>query len=122
VSNLYLHNVIITVIKEHRAIFSAEDLSNIQLVSKDFANMVPKVLCWLQVNFTPISQPQLGYKEQTHIDPHCIKMASVAMVYFGLDPGKFVRFLAGEYTGQHQDVWRSLNTVQDHVCVDMSSS
>jgi hypothetical protein len=68
VSNLYLHNVIIKVIKEHTATFSVEDLSNIQLVSKDFANMVPKVLCWLRVDFIPISQPQLGYKEQTHID------------------------------------------------------
>ncbi len=80
-SNLYLHNVIITVIKEHRATFSAENWSNIQLVSKDFANMVPKVLCWLRVDFTPISQLRLGYKEQTQIDPHCIKMASAAIVY-----------------------------------------
>jgi hypothetical protein len=42
-------------------------------------------------------------------------MASAAMVYFGLDPGKFVRYQVGEYTGQHQDVQHSLNTVQDHV-------
>jgi hypothetical protein len=47
VSNLYLHNVIITVIKEHRATFSAEDFSNIRLMSKDFLNMVSKVLHWL---------------------------------------------------------------------------
>jgi hypothetical protein len=115
VSDLNLYNVIITVIKENRATFSAEDLSNIQLLSKDLMNMVPKVLCWLRVDFTPISQPQLAHKEQTHIDPHCIKMASVAMVYLGLDPGKFVRYLAGEYTGQHQDVWRTVNTVKNHV-------
>ena len=43
--------------------------------------MVPKVLCWLRVDFTPISQLRLGYKEQTQIDPHCIKMASAAIVY-----------------------------------------
>jgi hypothetical protein len=115
VRNLYLHNVIITVIKECRLFISAEDFSNIQLMSKDFAKMVTKVFCWLRVDFAPICWPQLGYKEQTHIDPHRIKMASVAMVYFGFDPGKFVRFLAGKYTGHHQDIWRTLNTVQDHV-------
>jgi hypothetical protein len=46
----------------------------------------------------PISQPRLGYKEKTHIDSHRNKMASAAMVYFGLDPGKFVGFLVGKYT------------------------
>ncbi len=84
-------------------------------MDKDFINTVLKVLRWLQVDFTPIHQPRLGYKDQTHINPHCIKMASAAMVYFGLDPGKFVRYLAGKYTSQHQDVWRTLDTVQDHV-------
>jgi hypothetical protein len=84
--------------------------------------MVPKVLCWVRVDFTPICQPWLGYKEQTHIDPYCIKKASAAMVSFGLDPGKFVRYLAGKYTGQHRDVQCTLNAVQDHVTPeDMST-
>jgi hypothetical protein len=49
-------------------------------------------------------KPPLGYKEQTCIDPHCIEMASAAMVHFGLDPGKCVRFLVDENTGQHEDI------------------
>jgi hypothetical protein len=110
-----LNNVIVTVFEEQRAPFSAEDISNTWLVNKDFANIVPKMLCWLQVDFTPICQPRLGYKDQTYINPHCIKMASAAMVYFGLDPGKFVRYLAGKYTGQHQDDQRTLDAVQNHV-------
>ncbi len=114
-SDLYLHNVIITVIKEYRVNFSAEDLSNIRLVSKDFTNMVPKVLCLMKIDFTPIREPRLGYKEQNHIDPHCAKIASVAMVHFGLDPGKFICFLAGKYTGHHQDLRRTLDAVQDYV-------
>jgi hypothetical protein len=84
-------------------------------VNKDFANILPKVLRWLQVDFTPIHQPRLGYKDQTHIDPHLNKMASAAMVYFGLDPEKFARYLAGKYTGQHQDVQHTLNAVRNHV-------
>jgi hypothetical protein len=42
-------------------------------------------------------------------------MASVAMVHFGLDHGKFIHFLAGKYTGHHQDIHHTLNTVQDYV-------
>ncbi len=37
------------------------------------------------------------------------------MVYFGLDPGKFVRYLVGKYTGQNCNVQRTLDAVQDHV-------
>jgi hypothetical protein len=63
--------------------------------------MVPKVLCWVKIDFTPMREPCLGYKEKNHIDPHCVEMASAAMVHFGLDPGKFIRILAGKYTGHH---------------------
>ncbi len=75
--------------------------------------MVPKVLC-----FTPMCKPCLGHEEKNHIDPHLVKMASVAMVHFGLDPGKFIHFLAGKYTGHHWDVCRTLDAVQDYVTPD----
>ncbi len=42
-------------------------------------------------------------------------MASVAMIHFGLDPGKFVRFLLGKYTGQHWGVRRTLDAIRDHI-------
>jgi hypothetical protein len=35
-------------------------------------------------------------------------MASVAMIHFGLDPGKFVCFLLGKYTSQYWDVCHTL--------------
>ncbi len=40
------------------------------------------------------------------------------MIHFGLDHGKFVHFLSGKYTGQHQDVCCTLDAVQDHVTSD----
>ncbi len=63
VGDLHLYNVITTIIKECRVIFSKEDLSNLCLVNKDFANIVPKVLHWLQVDFTPLQDLHLGYKQ-----------------------------------------------------------
>ncbi len=45
-------------------------------------------------------------------------MGSVAMIQFGLDPGKFVRFLLGKYTGQHQDVCGTLDAIRDHITSD----
>ncbi len=95
VADVYLYNVITTVIKECRTAFSREDLANLCLVCRDFANIVPKVIRWLHVDFSTLRDPQLDYKQQDHIDPHRVEMASAAMVHFGLDPGKlFVTSLA----------------------------
>jgi hypothetical protein len=98
VRDLHLYNIITTIIKECRVSFSKEDLSNLRLVNKYFTNIVPKVLCWLRVDFAPLRDPHLGYKQQDHINPYCVEMASAAMIHFGLDPGKFVCFLPGKYT------------------------
>ncbi len=118
VEDLHLYNVITTIIKECRVSFLNEDLSNLCLMNKDFANIVPEVLCWLRVDFTPLRDPCLGYKQQDHINPYRVEMASVAMIHFGLDPGKYVRFLLGEYTRQHWDICRTLDAIQDHVTSD----
>ncbi len=83
VGDLHLYNVITTIIKECRVSFSSEDLSNLCLVKKDFANIVPKGLHWLRVDFTSLCDPHLGYKQQDHIDPHHVEMASAAMIHFG---------------------------------------
>ncbi len=53
-------------------------------------------------------------EQQDHIDPSCMEMASAAMIHFGLDPGKFVHFLLGKYTGQYWDVPCTLDAVWDH--------
>ncbi len=45
VGDLHVYNVITTIIKECRVMFLKEDLSNLSLVNKDFANIVPKILC-----------------------------------------------------------------------------
>ncbi len=42
-------------------------------------------------------------------------MANAAMAHFGLDPGRFVRWMGGEYTGQHQDAYSTLAAVKGHV-------
>jgi hypothetical protein len=52
------------------------------------------------------------------IDPHRVCMANAAMAHFGLDPGRFVRWMDGEHTGQHQDTHSTLATVRGHVSAD----
>ncbi len=40
------------------------------------------------------------------------------MAHFGLDPGRFVQWMGGEYSGQHQDTHSSLAAVKGHVLAD----
>ncbi len=118
VGDLHLYNVITTIIMECRVSFLKEDISNLCLVNKDFANSVPKVIHWLRVDFIPLQDPHLGYKQQEQIDPYCVEMASTAIIYFGLDSGKFVCFLLGEYTSQHWEVRCTLDAIRDHITSD----
>ncbi len=42
-------------------------------------------------------------------------MASTAMIHFGLNPGKFICFLGGEYTGCTHDIHWTLSAVKDYI-------
>jgi hypothetical protein len=37
------------------------------------------------------------------------------MIHFELDPGKFICFLGGEYTGYNRDVYWALSAINDHI-------
>jgi hypothetical protein len=112
---LELRSVITTIIKEFRVEFTVQDIRNLCLVCKDFASLVPKITRWLTVDFSSLRKPQYNYEQQERIDPQRFEMASAAMVHFGLDPGKFVRWMGGEYTGYHCGVKKTLIAVRPHV-------
>ena len=77
-------------------------------MNKSFNELVPKIIRWSSLDFTSLREPRLNYKEQALIDPHCMEMASAAMLHFGLDVGKFVRWMGGEYIGSSRNVSRVL--------------
>ncbi len=45
-------------------------------------------------------------------------MVNAAMIHFGLDPGKFVHFLRGEYTGYPHVAQMTLSADKDHISPD----
>jgi hypothetical protein len=115
VDTLELHCVIATLLKGFQQEFTTQDLHNLRLMCKTFASMIPKIIRWLKVDFSPLCKPRYNYEQQERINPHRIKMASAAMIYFGLNPGKFVRWLGGKYTGHHQDIQTTLDAVESHI-------
>ncbi len=116
VEDLSKYHVISTVLKEYQSSFTTEDFQAISAVNSDFSKMVPRIMRWINVDLTPLKKPRLNYYEQQQsIDPHRVEMASAAMVHLGMDPGKLVCFLGGEYTGERRDVRRILCSIHGHV-------
>ena len=77
--------------------------------------MTKNTIRWLHIDFSSLRNPCYDYEK---ICLHWVEMASAAMVHFGLDPGKLVRWLGGEYIGERPDVYLILATVKDHISKD----
>ena len=80
--------------------------------------MIPNTMRWLKSYFAPLREPQHEYKQQTTILPRRVETAPAAMIHFGLDPGKLVCWLGGEYIGARQEVNHTLAAAKDHVSTD----
>ena len=118
VIELTLCNVITTVIREYRTSMTISDIQALSSTNRYFSRLIPKTIGWLHLDFSPLRNTRYDYESQTEISSSRVEMASAAMIHFGLDPGKLVRWLGGEYTGASRDVHRTLTAVKDHVSAD----
>jgi len=118
VEELTIYNVITTVIKEFRDSFDLADIISLFCTNKDFLIMIKNTIQWLRIDFSSLRDPPYDHEKQTRICSHRVEMASAAMVHFGLDPGKLVHWLGGEYIGERRDVFLILAIVKDHISED----
>ena len=95
VQELTLYNVITTFIKEYRASFNSTDLHNLSRINHEFSKMITNTIRWLRLDFSPLRKHRYNYESQATISSTRVEMASAAMIHFGLDPGKLVRWLGG---------------------------
>jgi len=118
VEDLNIYHIIAIVLREHLDSFTSIEVARLRLVNNIFAEVLPKIARWRLIDFSPLREPRWDYEVQSSIDPHRVDMAGAAMLHFGMDPGKFVRWMGGEYTGANRDVSRVLRAVKDHVSED----
>ena len=57
VKELTLYNVITLVIKEYWDTFTSTDIFNLSRIIRDFSSMIPKTIRWLQLDFSPLCNP-----------------------------------------------------------------
>jgi len=118
VQDLNLKHVIVVVMNQMKDWLNDSDLESLSTISKDFRRVVPRVKHLLSVDFSQLIQPRLEYESQTEVDPHRVEMATAAFVACGLDPGKFVRLMNKEYTGEGRRISSVLKNVRPHVSVE----
>jgi len=78
----------------------------------------PKNPTLVKIDFSPLREPRYNYELQKEISQHRVDMASAAMIHFGLEIGKVMRYMKGEYTGANRDVKRTLAAVKGHITDD----
>ncbi len=117
VEELTLCNVMTLVLNEYGT-FTNQELLHIHLLNTKFVRMIPKLLGWLKVNFLPLQELQYSYQNQMEIDPYQVLMANAGMAHFGLNPGNFVQWLEGKFTGQYCNVQATLAAVQGLISPD----
>ena len=61
VEELTIYNIITTVIKEYISSFSERDILNLSAINRDFSTMIPKVVRWLDVDFSSLRAPRIDY-------------------------------------------------------------
>ena len=115
VDRLSVENVIVLALAE---MLGARDSVALTCASKTFQTVVPEVARLLKVDWRPLLEPRFDYQLQDQIDKHRVDMATALAVRSGLDPGKIVRTLGGEYTA----AWRDVDKVLDAVSSVVSES
>jgi hypothetical protein len=84
-------------------------------VNKLYNKVVPEVSRLLVLDWKPLLEPRLDYENQVAIDMNRVDMATSLALRSGLDPGRVVRTLGGEYTGAWRDVDAILHEIQSVV-------
>ena len=73
-------------------------------VNKLCAEVALEIQRLLKINWKPIVEPRHEYNYQKSISMEEVDMATALALRCGLDPGKIVRTLGGEYTGEWRNV------------------
>jgi hypothetical protein len=80
--------------------------------NKVMRKMIPETQHFFKVDWRPLLEPRIDYQDQDKIAMHRIDIVAALAICIGLDLGKIVRTLGGEYTGAWINVEKILAGVQ----------
>ena len=65
----------------------------------------------INIDFSSLHKPMLDYESRTEVNIDWVDMVGAAMIHFGLDPGRVVRYIGGEYIVEQWAVLAILSAV-----------
>ena len=96
---------------------SMDEWLNLAGVNKLLSKVLPEVSRLLKLNWKPITEHRVDYNKQKQVSMDRVDMATALALQCGLDPGKIVRTLGGEYTGEWRNVEATLEAVKSVVSI-----
>ena len=115
---LNFNNVVCIVLANMNHYLDYRDFQSLQLAKKANVKIIPERRRLISINWRPLLEPRLNYKDQKAIDPHRVDMATALAIRAGLDPGRIVRTMNGEYTGCWRNSKQILAAAKPHLTND----
>ena len=113
--DLSFKHVVVLVLNDY---LNPKERSSLSMTSKAFNKVVVEFPRLMKVDWRPLLLPRLNYQSQSKIDINRVDMATALALRCGLDPGKNVRTLNGEFTAEHRDVKKVLSAVAPVVSIE----
>ena len=104
-TDLTIWNVMVLVVN---SFFGVKELLLLPGSSKSMSTVIHKTFCMIKVEWTPLLEPRFNDQDQENVDPHKVDMTTTLAMCVGLDLGRTVRTLGGEYTEAWRDVKKIL--------------
>ena len=92
-----------------------ETIDALRAANSKLRTMIDLVPELMDVDFSSLREPRVGYADQQVIDPNRVRDDTACLVYYGLDMGLVDRFLGDEYTGRWKDVDRIMTVARPSV-------
>jgi hypothetical protein len=116
VDDLNFFNVVAILLRENfLSYLPEEERCTYRQLSKKCNYISSEIERYLKIDFLPLREPRFDYANQEEVSIARVDMAAAAFIHFGLEPGMFVRFMGGEYTGANRDVQATLSAIKEHI-------
>ena len=114
VLDLGLHDVIVIIVKDFERFLFEDDIRTIACLSKRYSTMVTQVLKLRKRDIVSLLDTRYNYESQKEISSERVELATAALIQFDMNPGKLIRYLGKEFTGESRDVDAFRRVVEPH--------
>jgi hypothetical protein len=104
----------VIIVKDFERYLFKDDVRSLACVNKMYSTMVTQVLKLRKCDISSLLDTRYGYESQKEISSERVDLATAALIQLDMNPGKLVRYLGKEFTGESRDVEAFRCAVEPH--------